>query len=116
MLVGFTINLTMTNLTNLLKKKQEIIDELKNVEKEIKTEQSKTVVKCSFCNVEYMVCNLIYIRTHWYTPPSGCIAGDYWNEGDGEFKCLSCNRINRLPSIIKELQYRFKRIEDTYVK
>jgi len=48
------------------------------------------------CGQSFPIKDITYIATHWYTSPSGCTGGDYWNEGEGEFVCPSCGHQNRM--------------------
>lgn len=36
------------------------------------------------------------IQTHWYTSPSGCTEGDYWNMGELQIICPVTDHKNRL--------------------
>ena len=48
------------------------------------------------CGATLPITDLEYIQTHWYTSPFGCSKGDYWNEGEGQFVCPECGKLNRL--------------------
>lgn len=68
------------------------------------------------CGASFKVSSLTYIQTHWYTPPYSCTGGDYWNMGEGQFKCPTCGALNRLyerPEVEK-LKHLFKSTENTY--
>jgi hypothetical protein len=68
------------------------------------------------CGAEHKVSMLEYIQTHWYTRPSGCTEGDYWNLGEGQFICPSCGKKNRLverPEVTK-LKPFFATVKDLY--
>jgi hypothetical protein len=70
----------------------------------------------SGCGSQFPVSQLTYIQTHWYTPPSGCTEGGYWNRGEGQFICPSCGHMNRLyerPEV-ESLKQFFAKVEDTY--
>ena len=99
-------------------------EKLKLLRKERDFLLSQTSVLCTNsvygkgCGKETEIRDLVYIQTHWYVPPSGCTGGDYWNEGEGQFACPHCGRLNRLydrPKI-QELKYLFKSVEDFYDK
>ena len=64
--------------------------------KAIKEQKRTTLVQCYHCNTLHKISDLIYIQTHWYTPPHGCTGGDYLTAGEGQFKCPNCELINRL--------------------
>jgi len=53
-------------------------------------------IDCEGCHKSHQIKNLVLIQTRWYTPPSGCTEGDYWNEGEMQFICPETNVINRL--------------------
>ena len=75
-----------------------------------------TLVGCQYCGDHLPVTNLIYIQSHWYTSPYSCNGGDYWNIGEGGFKCTLCSQHNRLyqrPEVM-ELKRYFKSVEDRY--
>ena len=38
----------------------------------------------------------VAIQTHWYTEPSGCTEGDYWNQGEINIICPETNHRNRM--------------------
>lgn len=68
------------------------------------------------CGVHHKVSDLKFVQTYWYTPPSGCTEGDYWNLGEGQFKCPSCGTLNRLyerPEV-EALKPYFKFVEERY--
>lgn len=68
------------------------------------------------CGSLLSVKNLVYIQTHWYTEPYGCVSGDYWNEGEGQFVCSKCERLNRLyerPKV-QAMKKLFKEVKDEY--
>jgi hypothetical protein len=48
------------------------------------------------CGAVHKIKDLTYIATHWYVRPYSCTGGDYWNEGEGNFICPSCNHRNRM--------------------
>jgi hypothetical protein len=68
------------------------------------------------CGTKHKVNDLTYIQTHWYTPPSGCTDGDYWNQGEGQFICPTCGELNRLyerPAVMA-LKSFFKEVQNSY--
>jgi rubredoxin len=92
----------------------------------LKEVQSRTPIECvgslkgskNGCHKKVPAKELIYLQTHWYTRPHGCTGGDYWNQGEGQFKCPNCGVINRLydRKDVEALRYVFKEIKDTYDK
>ena len=70
------------------------------------------------CGAKLPISDLEYIQTHWYTGPTGCSEGDYWNEGEGQFVCPVCGKLNRLcdrPEVVA-LKTSFKSIKDIHDK
>jgi len=70
------------------------------------------------CGAKLAISDLEYIQTHWYTRPDGCNEGDYWNEGEGQFVCPVCGKLNRLydrPEVAA-LKTSFKSIKDIHEK
>lgn len=68
------------------------------------------------CGAELKISELEYIQTHWYVGPYSCTGGDYWNEGEGKFRCPKCGYLNRLyqrPEVEKLKRF-FKSVKDTY--
>jgi hypothetical protein len=68
------------------------------------------------CGAILPVKELTYIQTHWYTEPSGCTGGDYWNQGEGQFVCPKCGEKNRLyerPAVAALKPY-FKNVENRH--
>ena len=51
--------------------------------------------KCG-CGSMHKINECTLIQTHWYTPPSGCSDGDYWNIGSMNILCPVLNHKNRL--------------------
>lgn len=63
--------------------------------------KTTTMIKCDGfcregCGAEFPVGDLTYIQTQFYVKPYSCTGGDYWKNGEGQFKCPACGRINRL--------------------
>jgi hypothetical protein len=77
---------------------------------------SHTTLLCGECNNTFEIKDLTYIQTHWYTRPSGCMEGDYWNEGEGQFDCPHCQtrwRLYKNPEIMA-LKHLFKDVVKEY--
>ena len=98
---------------------QTVID---GINKQIQEKRKMTLVQCTTsvrgkgCGMAFPISELDYIQTLWYTRPHGCMGGDYWNHGEGQFVCPSCGRMNRLydrPDIEK-LKHLFKSTTDRY--
>jgi len=77
-------------------------DKIKALEKELKTqrknlakERSSKEFNCG-CGSKHKIKDCIAIQTHWYTSPSGCSGGDYWNEGELQIVCPDTDSKNRL--------------------
>ena len=70
------------------------------------------------CGATLPISDLEYIQTYWYTGPTGCSEGDYWKEGEGQFVCPECGKLNRLydrPEVAA-LKTSFKSIKDIHEK
>lgn len=68
------------------------------------------------CGKLCRVGDLTYIQTHWYVEPHGCSGGDYWNQGEGKWRCVECGHINRLyasPEIEKMKRF-FRDVEERH--
>lgn len=68
------------------------------------------------CGRRSQIRTIVYIQTYWHVPPRGCIEGDYWKQGEGNFNCPKCDHRNRLydrPEIEKLKRY-FKSIEQVF--
>jgi hypothetical protein len=91
---------------------------LRKIEKEIGDKLSRTVVLCknSACRRGYEIRELDYIQTYWYEQPSGCMDGDRWHPGEGQWKCPVCGTVERLYNQpdIEALKHRFKSIIKQY--
>lgn len=59
---------------------------------------------CKECLVHYRIKDSVYIQTHWYTRPSGCTEGDYWNEGEGLSECPKCKTRSCMENVPKNFQ------------
>jgi hypothetical protein len=122
---GITVSDAMVTIKGKIKKLSERSTKLHAQQSE---ELKKTLITClgwsvgggggdwSGCGAQFPVNQLTYIQTHWYTSPYSCSGGDYWNQGEGQFKCPSCGHINRLyerPDVAALKQF-FAKVEDTY--
>ena len=95
-------------------------ERLDEITRQIDERKSQTIVRCpnKDCLRGYEVRELDYIQTHWYVEPSGCTGGDYWNKGEGRWRCPVCGAVTRLYNKpdISELKPYFKSIVDDYGK
>lgn len=96
------------------------IEKLLLKEKALKDEKkallSETAIRCPACHTQSAIKDMLYIQMHWYVPPRGCTEGDYWNQGEGQCKCPSCETIMRLykhPEL-EALKHLFKEIQNKY--
>ena len=48
------------------------------------------------CGSMHKIKDCVAIQTHWYTEPSGCTEGDYWNQGEINIICPETNHRNRM--------------------
>lgn len=83
----------MANLESRLAK---IDQERERILEEIEKRNKRKKIKCACCDDFYTIEKLTVIQTHWYTPPSGCTDGDYWNQGELQFVCPVTEIRNRL--------------------
>lgn len=105
------------SLPHLMECKKRLITAMTRLDNRISSAKKLIEIDCVFCKTLHKIGELTYIQTHWYTPPRGCTEGDYWNEGEGEFKCPSCGQLNRMTyrkPEFEKLKYSFKDIEKTY--
>lgn len=100
------------NLEELISEKEQLEDQLKQIQAEIEKQESRTMLTCEKCESQWVVQHLVWIQTHWYTPPRSCNEGDYWNEGEGQWKCPDCNHLHR--SAPQRLRRYFKSEEKIY--
>jgi len=109
----------METFEQLNKKRDEILTQLKNIDKQIEDKQKRTIVQCTNnnfghgCGMAFTIADLEYIQTHHYEHPHGCFEGDTWHEGEGNFICPSCGHRNRLYNR-PELKYLFGKISKEY--
>ncbi len=71
----------MSKESKLLSEKLELENKLAEVDRRLDREKGNKYAKCEYCHKRTVIRRLIYIQTHWYTSPSGCTGGDYWNQG-----------------------------------
>lgn len=57
--------------------------------------RSKRSILCGSCGHANRICDTVLMRTKYYVPPRGCSEGDYWLEGEWQFSCQGCSKINR---------------------
>ena len=77
---------------------------------------SQMVIGLGCCHTEAMVKDLVYIQTHWYESPHGCMGGDQWHPGEGQILCPHCGARLRLydrPDIVA-LKRLFKEVKDVH--
>ena len=83
----------MSTINNAIKKLEE---EKKKLLKTRDEQRASKTILCNSCSKYHRIKDLVCIQTHWYTPPSGCTGGDYWNEGELQFICPTKNVRNRI--------------------
>ena len=115
----------ITTIKQLQDKKKGILKDLSDVEDQIKDKLKKTPVQCTYnprfgegCGMGFTIDSLDYIQTYWYKSPHGCMGGDSWRQGEGNFICPNCKHRNRLydkPEIV-ELKHLFKSVKDEHNK
>lgn len=52
--------------------------------------------QCGCCHAMHAIKDCDVIQTHWYTSPSGCTGGDYWNDGELQIICPATDHKNRV--------------------
>lgn len=110
------------NRHEIERKMADLDAERKKLLAELDASKRRTLVTCTSncygpgCGVRMQVGKLVYIQTKWHVPPSGCSAGDYWLNSEGQFDCPNCGHRNRLyeRKDIEALKYHFKGIVDSY--
>lgn len=112
----------MKTLEELRAERASKSNEIVALDGQIDAKLRETLVKCGpnnygkGCGQALEIGELEYIQTHWYTSPSGCSGGDYWNQGEGQFLCPHCGHRNRLYNKpeIEKLKRLFKSVVDTH--
>ena len=77
---------------------------------------AQTLLPLGCCDTSHMVKDVVYVQTHWYESPHGCMGGDTWHQGEGQIICPSCGARLRLydrPDIVKLKRY-FKEVIDEH--
>lgn len=101
-----------------MKKIKALENQLTKAYEEKRLRDERRFITCGKCNRRSQLRTLIYIQDHWYTSPSGCIGGDYWNLGEGQFVCPKCGIRNRMIHKYGEkfvsLKSAFKGVRDKY--
>lgn len=57
------------------------------------SEVGETTYKCDMCEADQVIEHKQVFKHEWYTPPSGCTDGDYWNHGYYYILCECGRRI-----------------------
>jgi hypothetical protein len=66
-----------------------------NLRKTLDEDRGNMRFKCGCGNMHTIrLCSVI--QTYWYTPPRGCMEGDYWNTGELQIICPDTDKKNRL--------------------
>lgn len=90
-------------------------DQINDLRRQAEEEKGHQRIVCPHCNKQPRINECTYIQTHWYVRPHGCTGGDYWNQGEGRFRCPRCQKETRLykkPEIEKLKRYFAKVIEE----
>lgn len=109
--------MTTKSLSALRKEFKDKKKELDAISSQISTRLKQTLVACFNCQKGYQIQQLQYIQTLWLDKGQG-YESDEWRHGEGQWKCPSCQNINRLdqqPDIV-ELKHHFKSCVDEKVK
>lgn len=54
-------------------------------------------IVCVHCKKQSVLSRWIFLQDFWYTQPSGCTEGDYWNKTESEcchIFCPQCEKLN----------------------
>ena len=57
------------------------------------------IISCVHCAKKSTLGKWGFVQDYWYTPPSGCSDGDYWNSSEANLchiACPSCRHTNYL--------------------
>lgn len=112
----------MKALDSLDKKIAKAKEKVKELEAELDALNGELPIECQSssngegCGAIHKIKDIVYIQSFWYTSPHGCSGGDYWNYGEGRFRCPSCGVKNRLYNRTWYDQFSnlFKSIEKEY--
>jgi hypothetical protein len=79
-----------------------------------------STIACPTCKQEHKLRDLIYLQTHYYHDPVGCIGGDYWSNDEGQADCITpgCKarwRFYNNPDVVAKKKY-FGKVVDVYDK
>ena len=91
----------------------DLIQQREQLDKKIKELRGQTLIECQSnvhgkgCGHKLAIGSLDYRVQMCYIPPTGCMEGDYWKEGDGEFICPNCLHRNRLYDRKEVKEHRF---------
>jgi hypothetical protein len=66
------------------------------LENQLKEQRANKVFECACCSKLHKIKDCVAIQTYWYTQPSGCMGGDYWNEGELQIVCPLTDSKNRI--------------------
>lgn len=92
----------MQDLRSLVSRREELLAELKTVYFKIEEIYKRKQVRCwgisgrKGCGEASSITSLVYLQTHKYNKHDRRHGGDYWEMGEGQFKCPHCGRLNSL--------------------
>lgn len=110
-------------LTAITKKIKKLDERRAVLEAELQEARANLDFPCC-CGEVHKIKDCDVLQTHWYTPPSGCTDGDYWNSGELQVVCPVTGSKNRLldrsvnDHLAKQFSSSYKRlfksVTDTY--
>ena len=69
-------------------------EEISELTMKLSEKRANLKFKCG-CGKLHKIKDCVVIQSHWYTRPSGCSDGDYWNEGELQIICPATDVKNR---------------------
>lgn len=85
----------MTTLKRLLNQKQQLTDQLAELDQQIKDARGRQLIPCRCCNKKHAISKLHLLVDHYYVEPYSCSGGDYWRTGSKYFVCPNTNIAHR---------------------
>lgn len=79
------------------KREDALNEQIEHLKTEIETIKANRTIKCTKCEKRTKIKNVTVLQPHWYTPPSGCSGGDYWNtSAEVSWWCPKCGKWERV--------------------
>lgn len=90
---------------------------IQGMEKDLARAFGNRVFTCSNCGCGSKLKNVIFVQTHWYEKPQGCMGGDNWYAGEQNLFCPKCGHRHRIlgnDAKQRYSQFRFCRPDEVY--